>query len=126
MKMASADWGHDIPLIYATIPETYALIKPYIHQTPILTSTSLNEYASTPRTPEELAGTEWADPSHVPAKPKIRLYFKCENFQRIGAFKARGAFHAVERLKREEGWLDNGGRERGVVAHSSGMYSSLE
>ncbi len=56
----------------------------------------------------------------TPAKPTIRLWFKCENLQRVGAFKARGAFHALERLKREPGWAEAGGRERGVVTHSSG------
>lgn len=50
----------------------------------------------------------------------MTLLFKCENFQRVGAFKARGAFHAVERLKMEPGWMDGGGREKGVVTHSSG------
>ena len=52
----------------------HARIKPYIHQTPILTSTYLNE----------LSGAE--------------LYFKCENFQKAGAFKVRGASNAVFRL----------------------------
>jgi hypothetical protein len=44
----------------------------------------------------------------------MNLFFKCENFQRVGAFKARGAFHAVLRLSDEE-------RARGVVTTSSGM-----
>ncbi|KAL7623072.1 hypothetical protein AAE478_006751 [Parahypoxylon ruwenzoriense] len=57
------------------------------------------------------------------ASPKIRLWFKCENLQKVGAFKARGAFHAIERLKREPGWLEGGGRERGVVTHSSGNHA---
>jgi threonine dehydratase len=56
-----------------------------------------------------------------PAKPVMRLWFKCENMQRIGAFKARGAFHAIERLKQEPGWLENGGKEKGVVGYSAGM-----
>ncbi|KAH7322616.1 tryptophan synthase beta subunit-like PLP-dependent enzyme [Stachybotrys elegans] len=57
------------------------------------------------------------------AKPVLRLWFKCENFQRVGAFKARGAFHAIERLKLEPGWLENGGREKGVATHSSGNHA---
>ncbi|KAL4933955.1 tryptophan synthase beta subunit-like PLP-dependent enzyme [Aspergillus undulatus] len=43
-----------------------------------------------------------------------------QNLQRIGAFKARGAFHAIERLKREPDWLENGGLVRGVVGFSAG------
>lgn len=42
-----------------------------------------------------------------------------------GAFKVRGAFHALTRLVAEEGWEEQGGRERGVVTHSSGLYSRL-
>ncbi|CRK31673.1 hypothetical protein BN1708_018818, partial [Verticillium longisporum] len=57
------------------------------------------------------------------AKPTLRLYFKCENLQRIGAFKARGAFHAIERLKLEPGWREGGGAQRGVVTHSSGNHA---
>jgi len=58
-------------------------------------------------------------PSSLKANPTIRLFFKCENQQKIGAFKARGAFHAILRLIEEEG-LENV-RRRGVVTHSSGM-----
>ncbi|GKT40175.1 putative serine-rich protein [Colletotrichum spaethianum] len=43
--------------------------------------------------------------------------------QRTGAFKARGAFHAIERLKQEPGWLENGGREKGVVGYSAGNHA---
>ena len=56
----------------------------------------------------------------TPANPKIRIWLKCENLQRVGAFKARGAFHALARLHQEPGWVEGGGRERGVVTHSSG------
>lgn len=37
----------------------------------------------------------------------------------------RGAFHALERLMKEEGWVEGGGKERGVVTHSSGMFFSF-
>lgn len=111
------------PLTYASVQAAHELIKPYIHETPVLTSTYLNTLASTPRTPKELAGTEEAKQAdYRPAKPVLRFWFKCENFQKIGAFKARGAFHAIERLKREPGWEEGGGRERGVVTHSSGEF----
>lgn len=45
------------------------------------------------------------------------LFFKCENFQRVGAFKFRGAFNAVASL-------DAAGAARGVVAHSSGNHAA--
>ncbi|KAK3370251.1 tryptophan synthase beta subunit-like PLP-dependent enzyme [Podospora didyma] len=110
-----------LPLTRASVEAAYELIKPYIHETPVLTNTTLSQLASTPRTPAELEGTEWAGQN--PAKPVLRLWFKCENLQRIGAFKARGAFHAIERLKQEPGWEEGGGRLKGVVTHSSGNHA---
>lgn len=67
-------------------------IRPYIHRTPVLTSRLL----------DELSGA--------------RLFFKCENFQRMGAFKMRGAMNAVLRLP-------EGRRANGVVTHSSGNFA---
>src|SRR5580658_5666554 len=61
------------------------------HQTPILTSRTVNQ----------LTGAE--------------VFFKCENFQRGGAFKFRGAFNAISRLSPEQ-------RKRGVVTFSSGNH----
>ncbi|KAJ7194247.1 pyridoxal-phosphate dependent enzyme [Mycena pura] len=116
-----ADPSTSPPLTRASVQEALKLIGPYIHKTPVLTNTALSKLASTPRTPAELEGTPWA--GRTPAKPVIRLWFKCENFQRIGAFKIRGAFHAIERLKREPAWADNGGREKGLVTHSSGNHA---
>jgi threonine dehydratase len=75
------------------IREAHARIRPFIHRTPIMTSASL----------DELAGA--------------RLFFKCENFQRIGAFKARGAHNAVFSLTEAEA-------ARGVVTHSSGNHGA--
>ncbi|MBC3541110.1 pyridoxal-phosphate dependent enzyme [Rufibacter sediminis] len=71
---------------------TQARITPYIHRTPILTSRLLNA----------IAGAE--------------LFFKCENFQRMGAFKMRGAMNAVLALSEEQ-------KTRGVVTHSSGNFA---
>ncbi|KAF8215004.1 putative pyridoxal-phosphate dependent enzyme [Mycena galopus ATCC 62051] len=99
----------------------HALIKGFVHRTPVLSNTFLNDLASTPQSPEVLADTPWA--GQEPARPRIRLWFKCENFQKIGAFKARGAFHALSRLMAEEGWEEGGGREKGVVTHSSGNHA---
>lgn len=67
-------------------------IEPYIHRTPVLTSTLLNEMAA------------------------AELFFKCENFQRMGAFKMRGATNAILNLSEEK-------RRKGVVTHSSGNFA---
>ncbi len=67
-------------------------IKPYIHRTPVLTSSYLND----------LTGAE--------------LFFKCENFQKAGAFKVRGASNAVFGLSDKEAQL-------GVCTHSSGNHA---
>ena len=50
-------------------------------------------------------------------KPGAQLFFKCENLQKIGAFKARGATNAVALLSDEEA-------RRGVVTHSSGNHAA--
>ncbi|WP_274915832.1 threo-3-hydroxy-L-aspartate ammonia-lyase [Streptomyces sp. WZ-12] len=50
------------------------------------------------------------------ARTGTEAFLKCENFQRIGAFKFRGAYHALARLTPEQ-------RARGVVAHSSGNHA---
>lgn len=118
-----ADLSTCLPLARASVVEAHKLVKPHVHYTPVLTNKTLTALASTPRTPEELKGTKWE--GRTPAKPVLRLWFKCENLQRIGAFKVRGAFHAVERLKQEPGWAEGGGKEKGVVTHSSGMDTSL-
>ena len=67
-------------------------IRPYIHRTPVLTSSYLNE----------LTGAE--------------LFFKCENFQKAGAFKVRGASNAVFGLSDEQA-------RNGVATHSSGNHA---
>jgi threonine dehydratase len=105
------------PLSRSSIQEAHALIKPHVHLTPVTTSQTLSNLASSPR---DLSGTRFE--GRTPAKPKVRLWFKCENLQRIGAFKVRGAFHAVERLVRDKEWVEGGGKEKGVVTHSSGTF----
>lgn len=67
-------------------------ITPFIHRTAVLSSTLLNE----------VAGTD--------------LFFKCENFQKGGAYKMRGATNAIMLLSPEQ-------RSRGVVTHSSGNFA---
>ena len=75
-----------------TIKNVAKKIKPYIHETPILTSTLLNE----------IVGCD--------------IFFKCENFQKMGAFKMRGAMNAILNLS-------EGQKDKGVVTHSSGNFA---
>lgn len=124
------------PLTRASVVAAHDLVRPHVHRTPVLTNSTLSRLASTPRgdrpgdreaseseTSDEVSGEEKSEAGKgkaEPARPVIRLWFKCENLQRVGAFKVRGAFHAVERLKADEGWVAGGGLGRGVVTHSSG------
>ncbi|KAI5860255.1 tryptophan synthase beta subunit-like PLP-dependent enzyme [Durotheca rogersii] len=138
------------PLTRTSVFAARELIQPFVHRTPVVTSRSLSALASSvspwtssrpsaalptastfgPGEKKEEEGKEKEDSSEgagpgpaAQPPPTLRLWFKCENFQRVGAFKARGAFHAIERLKREPGWLEGGGPERGVVTHSSGNHA---
>lgn len=115
-----ADPSLSPPLTREGVKQAHELIQPLVHRTPVLSNATLTRLASTARSEADLEGTRWA--GRTPARPTVRLWFKCENLQRIGAFKARGAIHAVERLKRDEGWVAGGGMKRGVVSHSSGMF----
>src|SRR5271165_964536 len=81
------------PVDWKKIVEAHDRIRARIHCTPVLTSKSLNE----------LAGAE--------------LFFKCENLQKTGSFKIRGATNAVFSLSEEEA-------HRGVVTHSSGNHAA--
>jgi threonine dehydratase len=114
------------PLIPSSITTAYSKITKYIHTTPLLTSQSLDAIASShdptiflSDDPPPFQGNQSGDANRdVGPVPKFKLHFKCENFQKIGAFKARGAFHAVSRLVEEMGIEEV--RRRGVVTHSSG------
>lgn len=75
-----------------SIEKAHDRIKPYIHRTPVMTSQSV----------DDLAG--------------CKIFFKCENLQKIGAFKARGAMNAVLSLS-------DGERAKGVATHSSGNHA---
>lgn len=106
-----------LPLTRESTLKAHGLIKPLIHRTPVLTSRALNQMVSTPQA-QGKGGCQ-------PAKPVIRLWFKCENLQRIGAFKARGAFHVIERLKQDPSFTESGGMEKGVVGFSAGEKLSV-
>lgn len=75
-----------------TLIEVHNRIKPFIHKTPVLSSSLINEMVS------------------------ANVVFKCENFQKMGAFKMRGAANAILSLSDKE-------RNRGVVTHSSGNFA---
>ena len=78
---------------FADLLIAHERIKPYIHRTPVLTSSYIND----------LVGAE--------------LFFKCENFQKAGAFKARGASNAVFGLSDDQA-------AKGVATHSSGNHGT--
>ena len=72
--------------------QTADRIKDFIHQTPVLSSKSINKMTG------------------------ASIYFKCENFQKMGAFKMRGAANAVNQLSEVE-------KNKGVTTHSSGNFA---
>ena len=74
------------------LEKTFKDIQPYIHRTPVLSSQTINQ----------MAGAE--------------VFFKCENFQKMGAFKMRGGMNAVLNLSDEQ-------RAKGVATHSSGNFA---
>lgn len=117
-----ADPSKCLPLTRASVQAAHELIKPHIHRTPVIHSRTLDEFASRQQTEAELQGTPW-EGKGPGARPTVRLWIKCENLQRIGAFKARGAFHAVGRLVADEAWVGAGGRQQGVATHSSGNHA---
>ncbi len=78
---------------FADIELAHLKIRNYAHRTPVLTSSSINA----------IVGGE--------------LFFKCENFQKVGAFKFRGACNAVFSLSEEDA-------QKGVATHSSGNHAA--
>ncbi|KAI7208693.1 tryptophan synthase beta subunit-like PLP-dependent enzyme [Hortaea werneckii] len=130
-----ADHSTCPPLTRQSVHAAHKRIEPYIHRTPVVTCSTLDDLASTPqaqRCPSTGPNTASEPAPHGPtkdnstiasytAKPTVRLFFKSENQQKIGAFKARGAFHALGRLIEENG-IDSV-RARGVVTHSSGNHA---
>ena len=81
-----------IPVNLADIKQAHQNIASYAHRTPVLTCETLNEMCG------------------------HSLFFKCENFQKTGAFKFRGAINAISNLSEEQ-------RQLGVVTHSSGNHA---
>lgn len=77
---------------WVDIQAAHQVIVPYIHRTAVLTNQNINQIAG------------------------CQIYFKCENFQKVGAFKIRGATCALLALDEEE-------RKRGVATDSSGNHA---
>jgi threonine dehydratase len=75
-----------------TIREAHDRIKPFVHRTPVMTSAGI----------DSMVGGS--------------VFFKCENFQNVGAFKARGAMNAALSLSEEQ-------RSKGIATHSSGNHA---
>jgi threonine dehydratase len=131
-----ADLSTCPPINRSSVQAAHKRIEKYIHRTPTITCDTLNQIASTPESqrcpstgpnvasePAPHAKGIQGNAATANANPKVRLFFKCENQQRIGAFKARGAFHALGRLIEEKG-IDSV-REKGVTTHSSGSLTPI-
>jgi len=78
---------------YSDIEQAHQLVQKYAHRTPVLTSSSINKIVGG------------------------KLFFKCENLQKVGAFKFRGACNAVFSLTEEDA-------QKGVATHSSGNHAA--
>src|SRR5688572_7872056 len=77
---------------YEDVRSAAERLRGVAHRTPVLTSTTVDE------------------------RTGARVFFKCENFQRAGAFKFRGAYNALSRLSAEQ-------RAAGVLTYSSGNHA---
>ena len=75
---------------FEQIESAHPVVAKFGHRTPVITCESLNEIS------------------------RLKLFFKCENFQKTGAFKFRGAINAVSQLTDAQ-------KANGVVTHSSGL-----
>src|SRR5687768_17652520 len=77
---------------YADVAAAHERIKPQARRTPVMTSRQVDE------------------------RTAAKVFFKCENLQRMGAFKFRGAYNALSQLTPDE-------KQRGVLAFSSGNHA---
>src|SRR4051812_44671776 len=92
-SMTSAGESSSVPPVgYGDIAAAANVLKAVAHRTPTLTSSIIDQRVGT------------------------TVFFKCENFQRMGAFKFRGAYNALFNLSPEQ-------RRAGVVAYSSGNHA---
>jgi threonine dehydratase len=87
-----ADTGNSLPVTFADVEAAARRLEGIAHRTPVMTSRTAD------------------------ASADARLFFKCENLQRGGAFKFRGAYNAIATLSDDE-------RRQGVIAYSSGNHA---
>jgi threonine dehydratase len=90
--MTASSSKSGLPVTFDDVAGAAARLRGHAHRTPVLTSRAVDERSG------------------------ARIFFKCENFQRMGAFKFRGAYNALSRLPQES-------RHRGVLAYSSGNHA---
>jgi threonine dehydratase len=84
--------AQSFPVTYADIEAARQRLADVAHKTPVLTSQTVNE------------------------RTNSQVFFKCENFQRTGSFKFRGAYNALAQLSEEE-------KQQGVLTYSSGNHA---
>ena len=92
LQYFSEEQVSELPITYRDVVAAHERIAGVVHRTPILTSRTVDEAVN------------------------ARVFFKCENFQRAGAFKLRGAYNALVQLSSEQ-------KAAGVVAFSSGNHA---
>src|SRR4028119_280384 len=91
-KASTTTEAKSFPVTYADIEAAAGRLAGVAHRTPVLTSTTVNE------------------------RTNSQVFFKCENFQRAGSFKFRGAYNALSQLSEEQ-------KQRGVLTFSSGNHA---
>jgi len=90
-KASTTTEAKSFPVTYADIEAAAGRLAGVAHRTPVLTSTTVNE------------------------RTNSQVFFKCENFQRAGSFKFRGAYNALSQLSEEQ-------KQQGVLTMSSGNH----
>ena len=83
-------------------------IEGFAHRTPILTSSTINHELT------QLA-VKHQGLEQKPDTPSVEVFFKCENLQKAGSFKIRGALNAISKLTPEQ-------KSKGVLAYSAGNH----
>ncbi len=99
----SYGYNKDLPVLPIDVAEAASRVGKHAHRTPLLTSTGIDKIASM-KVKSNMKGKD---------NVNIKLFFKCENFQRVGAFKFRGAVNSIA----QESNADH------VVTHSSGNHA---
>jgi threonine dehydratase len=91
-KTSATPEAKSFPVTYADIEAAHQRLTGVAHKTPVLTARTVNEITNS------------------------QVFFKCENFQRTGSFKFRGAYNALAQLSEEE-------KQQGVLTYSSGNHA---